>query len=67
MSMLSLRFSRAIEGGRHRERPRDTRETLLVALLNKRATAYRLGAHDLDEMLRDQIRWSLPVQFEPVD
>ncbi len=62
MSMLSLRLSRALERGRvARTAPRSQAE-LLRALLRKRAAAHNAGAHDLEGLLRDQIRWSLPIE-----
>ena len=30
-------------------------------LLRKRATAHNVGAEDLEALLRDQIRWALPM------
>ncbi|MBN8808770.1 MAG: hypothetical protein J0I47_11155 [Sphingomonas sp.] len=61
MTMLSLRLSRALAQGRAQPpSPRD-RSELLVTLLHKRAAAYNAGADDLEEMLRDQIRWALPM------
>jgi hypothetical protein len=62
MTMLSLRLSRALAHGRTRPpSPRD-RSELLVSLLHKRAAAYNCGADELEGMLRDQIRWALPMQ-----
>jgi hypothetical protein len=34
----------------------------LLTLLRKRAAAHNVGAEDLEAMLRDQIRWSLPIR-----
>lgn len=61
MASITLRFAKAIEAGRRLPRPAATRASLLVALLNKRATAHNVGADDLEALLRDQIRWSLPM------
>lgn len=61
MSLLSLKFSQALAKGRRSAPPPDTRERLLVSLLKKRATAQAVGAEDLEAMLRDQIRWSMPT------
>ena len=61
MTMLSLRLSRALAKGRARRAP-DTRATLLETLLRKRAAAHNSGADELEAMLRDQIRWSLPIE-----
>jgi hypothetical protein len=38
-----------------------SRQTILLGLLNKRAEAHRQGLHDQERMLREQIRWALPV------
>ena len=42
-------------------KPVDTRATLLVSLLNKRAVARNMGAEELEHLLRQQILWSLPT------
>ncbi len=60
MTMLSLRLSRALSGGRTSAPPAD-RASLLVTLLRKRAAAHNTGADELEAMLRDQIRWALPM------
>ena len=62
MTMLSLKFARTIQRGRAEAAPPPTRANLLVILLRKRAAAHNVGADDLELMLRDQIRWSLPMQ-----
>jgi len=59
--MLSLRLSRAVAQGRAVQRP-ESRAALLVTLLRKRAAAHNAGAHDLEALLRDQIRWALPIE-----
>jgi hypothetical protein len=61
MTRLSLSLTRALEKGRILRAP-PTRATLLATLLRKRATAHDQGAADLEAMLRDQIRWSLPIE-----
>ena len=61
--MLSARLSQALAKGR-RPAPPATRPKLLETLLRKRATAHAVGDQALEAMLRDQIRWSLPVQRE---
>ncbi len=66
MVSFALHFARALEGGRRIARPADTRQTLLVSLLNKRATAQAMGASDLEAMLRSQILWALPT-LKPQD
>jgi len=61
MTMLSLKLARALSGGRRDPQPRPDRASLLVTLLRKRAAAHNVGADDLEAMLRDQIRWALPM------
>jgi hypothetical protein len=61
MTMLSVRLSRAMAKGRRGSDP-DTRARLLAALLRKRAAAHTHGADELEALLRDQIRWSLPIE-----
>lgn len=62
MSRLSLQLSRAIERGRTPAARPTSRAALLRALLAKRAAAHAAGAEDLEAMLRDQIRWALPIE-----
>ncbi len=58
---LSFRLSRAVANGRkHRGRPA-SRETVLLRLLEKRAAAHRAGLMDLEQIMRDQIEWALPM------
>jgi hypothetical protein len=66
MSLLSVRFSRALAKGRAASTLPDTREALLFSLLCKRAAAFNVGATEMEAMLRQQILWSLPV-FSPAD
>jgi hypothetical protein len=61
MTMLSLQLTRAMQCGRRLPAPEASRASLLWMLLRKRATAYNVGADDLEGMLRDQIRWALPM------
>ena len=61
MTSLSLHFAKALQSGRRMPRPTDTRAALLVSLLNKRAVARKMGAEDLEQLLRQQILWSLPT------
>ena len=61
MTTLSVKLSRALSRGRKAPAP-DSRASLLAALLRKRATAHVVGADDLEALLRDQIRWALPMQ-----
>jgi hypothetical protein len=67
MSLLSIRFSKALASGRRSAAPVETRETLLYTLLKKRAAASRAGADELEAMLRAQILWSLPTQYGDMD
>lgn len=60
MSRLSLTLARAVRRGRTPQP--ETRASLLAGLLRKRAAAHNHGADELEEMLRDQIRWSLPME-----
>ena len=66
MTKLSLQFSRALARGRAEPLPPPTRADLLVTLLRKRAAAHNVGAADLEKLLRDQIRWALPMVRQPV-
>ncbi len=61
MTMLSLKLSRALNGGRAEPPPPADRASLLATLLRKRAAAHNTGAEELEAMLRDQIRWALPI------
>lgn len=61
MTLLSLKLSRAVTAGRRDPAPPPDRAKLLVTLLRKRAAAHNVGAEDLEAMLRDQIRWALPM------
>lgn len=62
MSLLSVRLSRALEKGRAAPVEPPSRADLLRSLLRKRAAAHNIGADELEAMLRDQIRWSLPMR-----
>jgi len=64
MTMLSLQLSRALAQGRAAPELPESRTALLVMLLRKRAAAHNAGAHDLEALLRDQIRWALPIERE---
>lgn len=61
MTDLSFMLSRAVARGRADRGIPKSRQTVLLGLLNKRAEAHRQGLHDQERMLREQIRWSLPV------
>jgi hypothetical protein len=62
MTLLSLQLSRALAKGRATPAPPQSRADLLVSLLRKRAAAHNAGAEELEAMLRDQIRWALPIE-----
>lgn len=64
MTTLSVKFSQALNRGRKTVRAPDSRESLLVSLLRKRATAHTVGAKELEALLRDQILWALPQHKE---
>lgn len=61
MTRSSLILSRAAERGRADREPA-SRVGILAALLRKRATASNHGADEMEAMLREQIRWSLPIE-----
>ena len=61
MTMLSARLSQAMSKGRKTGAP-VTRPRLLEILLRKRAAAHVTGDEELEALLRDQIRWALPVE-----
>lgn len=61
MTALSVQFAKALSRGRAARAP-DSRASLLAALLRKRATAQSIGAAELESLLREQIRWALPMQ-----
>jgi hypothetical protein len=62
MASLSFQLAKALDTGRAERRL--TRERILVDLLNKRAAARQAGLTALEEQLREQIRWALPVRSE---
>lgn len=65
MTMLSARLARAMASGRARPAP-PNRIEVLAGLLRKRAAAQAAGATELEALLREQIRWALPmVQVRP--
>ena len=61
MTDLSFMLSRAVARGRADRGVPKSRQNILLGLLNKRAEAHRQGLHDQERMLREQIRWALPV------
>jgi len=62
---LSFRLSQAVSSGRASKAAPESREVVLERLLRKRAAAFRAGLDDQEQMLRDQIRWSLPIDRDP--
>ena len=67
MTSLSVHFAKALQSGRRMPKPVDTRAALLVSLLKKRAVARNMGAEELEQLLRQQILWSLPTIDAPED
>jgi hypothetical protein len=61
MTDLSFLLSRAVARGRANRGVPKSRQNILLGLLNKRAEAHRQGLHDQEQLLREQIRWSLPM------
>ena len=61
MTLLSLKLSRALSRGRGAAAPA-TRAGVLEILLRKRAAAHNTGDAELELLLRDQIKWSLPIE-----
>ena len=58
---LAARLAKALTNSRRLHWKPDTREQVLARLLVKRAEADAAGLHALEESLRDQIRWALPM------
>ena len=67
MKRLSFRLSQAVAGGRSARAAPESREVVLERLLRKRAAAFQAGLEDQEQMLRDQIRWSLPIERDLED
>ena len=61
MSPYTYRLAKALNQGRAGQARPQSREQVLVRLLMKRAAAYRAGLTDLEQALRRQIAWSLPM------
>ena len=61
MTTLSVQLSRAVARGRSAGVVPASRAALLHVLLRKRAAAHVRGANELEALLRNQIRWALPV------
>lgn len=58
----SFKLAKAIAGGRAAHARPASREQVLVRLLAKRAAAHRAGLHKLEQALRAQILWALPMR-----
>ena len=61
MPSFSFRLHKAISEGRSTRWRPASREEVLARLLVKRADAQQAGLGELEESLRRQIRWSLPM------
>jgi hypothetical protein len=61
MSDLSFMLTRALDRGRAGRGVPASRAQVLRALLRKRAEAHRQGLGAQEKLLRDQIRWALPM------
>ncbi|HKT15767.1 MAG TPA: hypothetical protein VJR87_10230 [Allosphingosinicella sp.] len=59
---LSFGLARAVSCGRARNAHPTSREQVLSRLLIKRAAAHRAGLKTLEQTLRCQISWALPVR-----
>lgn len=64
MTSLSTRLARAAATGRRIGWKPSSREEVLARLLVKRAEAKQAGLAGLEEALRLQIAWSLPMRGE---
>lgn len=62
MSRLSYRLAKALSNSRRTKWRPSTREEVLAKLLVKRAAAHRAGLKELEESLRQQIKWALPMR-----
>ena len=58
---LALRLAKALTDSRKLRWKPDNREQVLARLLVKRAEAKAAGLTALEEQLRQQIRWALPM------
>lgn len=58
----SFKLAKAIAGGRAAHARPANREQVLMRLLAKRAAAHRAGLHKLEQALRAQILWALPMR-----
>lgn len=65
MKRLSFRLSQALAGGRAAKAAPESRKVVLERLLRKRAAAFQAGLEDQEQMLREQILWSLPIERDP--
>ena len=62
MSRMSYHLAKALSGSRSVKWRPATREEVLAKLLVKRAAAHRAGLTELEESLRQQIKWALPIR-----
>ena len=62
MSRLSIDLARAVASSRRSSWKPASREEVLARLLVKRAEAKQAGLFGLEESLREQITWSLPMR-----
>jgi hypothetical protein len=67
MKPMSFRFSQALANGRADKHVPDSREVVLERLLRKRAAAFCAGLEDQEQLLRNQIIWSLPIAVPSTD
>ena len=66
MSKLSFRLSRAIAVGRAGHGAPTSRAAVLARLLRKRAAARMAGQDEMEQKIRNQILWALPIE-RPAD
>ncbi|MDB5697249.1 MAG: hypothetical protein JWN69_53 [Alphaproteobacteria bacterium] len=62
LGRTSFQLAKAIAGGRAAGARPTSREQVLARLLAKRAAAHRAGLHALEQALRAQILWALPMR-----
>jgi hypothetical protein len=67
MKPMSFRFSQALANGRADKHVPDSREVVLERLLRKRAAAFCAGLDEQEQLLRNQIIWSLPIAASTAD
>lgn len=64
---LAARLAKALNASRTLRWKPETREEVLARLLVKRAEAKAAGLTGLEEQLRQQIRWALPMHRPDMD